>query len=76
VSCGLFVSFFFQNSSIHVFGIQRLRAMSASAWQAKSGQRLIKEMMGIGCLQGIRNVQQQARTPGHVRLILFSRVAF
>jgi hypothetical protein len=50
--------------------------MSASAWQAKSGQRLIKEMMGIECLQGIRNVQQQARTPGHVRLILFSRVAF
>jgi hypothetical protein len=35
--------------------------MTATAWQTRSGQRAINEMMGIGCLKGIIDLQQQAR---------------
>jgi len=47
--------------------------MTASAWQTRSGQRAINDMMGIGCLKGIIDLQQQAR--GHARLILFERIS-
>jgi hypothetical protein len=53
--------FFLQNFVDPRFGINGFGAMTASVWQARSGQRLISDLMEIGCFQGIRNVRQQAR---------------